>query len=378
METDASELIQGLYGAAGSQARWSAVLSTYARHTGAMGATLVGHDTQTGLLLQAGSEELLPAFKRGVEFLRCNPYVPLAPTWPVGRLLLANDALPKSVATRTEFYNEFVAKERLQLQAVLIKLFPLPAHTAGLSVHFSADCSDDSIERTLPRHQALLGHVQAALRLHCRVRELEARSTELLHALDHNDSVVAICDARGRILALSQRAERLLAGADGLRTRQSCLVADEEHDHRALSRAIGRAASLSEERPGTPPDPLRVSRPSGRAPYEVLLSPVPRRHDSLRCVGGRVIVFIHDPDAIARSAADLLMRRFGLTRKEALVLELLQRGESTHVIGERLTVGMETVRSHLRSLFSKTSTRGQVQLVARTLRGLGQLRGRGE
>jgi DNA-binding CsgD family transcriptional regulator len=214
------------------------------------------------------------------------------------------------------------------------------------------------------------------MRVHRKLMALEAQTSDLLHALDFTDSAVAICDGRGKVQVLSPSAERLLARDDGLTTRGAHLVATEERCHGALGRAMLAATQLTEEKSTPAPLPVSVSRPSGGRPYELLLCPLARRHGSARSLGGRVLVFIADPDALEPTDGELLARRFGLTPKEARVLQLLQLGHSTDDVGEQLGIGKETVRTHLKSLFSKTGTRSQVQLIVKALRGLGQLRSR--
>lgn len=54
----------------------------------------------------------------------------------------------------------------------------------------------------------------------------------------------------------------------------------------------------------------------------------------------------------------------GLSRAEQRVCQLLVAGKKAKDIGETLRLSVPTVRTHLRNIYSKTQTRGQVDLIA--------------
>ena len=62
--------------------------------------------------------------------------------------------------------------------------------------------------------------------------------------------------------------------------------------------------------------------------------------------------------------AGAIRQAFGLTEREAQIATLLAEGLSLPMIAERLRLGLGTVRNHLKSIFGKTETRRQGELVA--------------
>jgi DNA-binding NarL/FixJ family response regulator len=62
-----------------------------------------------------------------------------------------------------------------------------------------------------------------------------------------------------------------------------------------------------------------------------------------------------------------------LSRREQEILELLARGYENREIGERLSIGIETVRTHLRHIYDKLHVRSRTEAVAKHL-GAGQER----
>jgi len=76
------------------------------------------------------------------------------------------------------------------------------------------------------------------------------------------------------------------------------------------------------------------------------------------------VVMLIDPPPIAGGTLIALQRLFGLTPAEARVLALLLDDCRPSEIAEELGISITTVRTHLKSLFAKTETRRQSELIA--------------
>jgi DNA-binding CsgD family transcriptional regulator len=69
-----------------------------------------------------------------------------------------------------------------------------------------------------------------------------------------------------------------------------------------------------------------------------------------------------------------LRNRFGLTPAEARLVLRLVAGDSLRSAAKALGIKYETVRTHLKSVFQKTRTRRQAELVILVLRAMSELR----
>jgi len=69
-----------------------------------------------------------------------------------------------------------------------------------------------------------------------------------------------------------------------------------------------------------------------------------------------------------------LKNRFGLTPAEARVVLRLVSGDSLRSAAKALGIKYETVRTHLKSVFQKTGTGRQAELVILVIRAMGELR----
>jgi DNA-binding CsgD family transcriptional regulator len=112
-------------------------------------------------------------------------------------------------------------------------------------------------------------------------------------------------------------------------------------------------------------DPLVVRTTHRARPFRGALA---SRDDLQVCAiaSDSVVVTIitegHTPDVAAFA---LLCE---LTPKEQRIAQLLAQGQTARQIATRLDVSLHTVQSHFKSLFAKTGTKGQNELIAR-LRG---------
>ena len=70
----------------------------------------------------------------------------------------------------------------------------------------------------------------------------------------------------------------------------------------------------------------------------------------------------------------LLKNRFGLTSAEARLVLRLVSGDSLRAAAKALGVQYETVRTHLKSIFQKTGTRRQAELVIVVVRAMRDMR----
>jgi DNA-binding CsgD family transcriptional regulator len=371
-----ADLIQQAYDAAGSSERWAEFLRRYVECFHADGAMLIHHPRETntiGVKVAFGfDEQRLVAFDQ--HFAPRNPYHAPCTKLPVGKLVHAHQVVQRDAGLRSEFYADFVRPQRLSLMALMTKTFESSCAVSGFSTHYAAGVADDAVMESMPRHQLVTCHLPSAIRLHHRLAELEEENAELLAALESTHFAVAVCDSAGKANVLTRSARQLVADQDGLRWEGGYLHAERTLGGVSLSRIVREVAALSERESDRSPRTVRVQRPSGRQDYELVILPVPERQQWARRQGGRVLVFIHDPERTPPPSAALYGLLFGLTRKESRVLDLLTRGHSTKEVGDELMIGRETVRTHLKALFSKLGVRGQTELLAKAMSGLGRLR----
>jgi DNA-binding CsgD family transcriptional regulator len=109
---------------------------------------------------------------------------------------------------------------------------------------------------------------------------------------------------------------------------------------------------------------VRVHRPSGARPYLVqfsTLAPDAKFFDSEH--RALAIGFVTDPDAVSNVDEGLLCNTFGLTAAEARIAQEVLSGDSLEDIARRIGVSENTAKTQLQSVYGKTNTHRQAQLV---------------
>jgi DNA-binding CsgD family transcriptional regulator len=221
--------------------------------------------------------------------------------------------------------------------------------------------------------EALMPHLQRAIQIHLRLAEADARVSGLHAALNTLTAGALIVDASGRVVFLNDSARGIIAQRDGLTIERGELRAARPADTAALRSLIAAAATPNAH--GTGGGGLAIRRSGSRPPLQIVVAPAPARDGFLQ-PRALAVVFIHDSAHTPEADPERLRRLFGFTRMEAAVAVQLLNSKSVREIAAESSISVNTVRFHLKQLFSKTGTARQAELV-RLLSATVQLRPEG-
>ena len=203
---------------------------------------------------------------------------------------------------------------------------------------------------------ALAAHARMAVRTQLMLQQQSlATAAGILDALGAS---VFVCDAAGRVLALSVAAERLASEGTRLRLVHGQIVPVEASAQAALHAAI--AATARERAPGNGPIVLRDAEGGGALLVET--SPVPRSHPI--GLGVAVLVIVRESSDDRLRAAEAARALFGLTPAEAAVAAQLVHGRTVAAIAEAADISIGTVRTHVKRIFDKAGVHSQIELVS--------------
>jgi DNA-binding CsgD family transcriptional regulator len=183
----------------------------------------------------------------------------------------------------------------------------------------------------------------------------------LLAALDSLSLAVILLSANGLVVTMNRAAKRLLNKNGGLRASEEGLVADCPDESAHLRQLVAEAATVRAGAEIELTGVLSISRHNA-SPLQLMVSPS-RGFDLDETHPVRVIVFAGDATQRVAPKDDTLRILFGLTPAECRVAMLLAGGRSPSEISTLVGVSRNTLKSQLSSIYRKTGTGRQAQLV---------------
>ena len=221
---------------------------------------------------------------------------------------------------------------------------------------------DDEIAR-LTR---LVPHLTRALQIRRLFIASEQRRLTLESIVDRSETGMIVLHQDGTGLLVNAAARRIGAERDGLAL---------DRDGRPVAAERGAAKRLAalqaDVTRGGAGGLARVARTSARAPYVVLVAPLPP-NSALAAQRG-VLFAIHDPARKAIHTDALLAQALQVPLASAQLIHAILEGVDLKDYAERAAISMNTVRYHLKMAFARTGARNQVELVRQALRAVNDL-----
>jgi DNA-binding CsgD family transcriptional regulator len=272
-----------------------------------------------------------------------------------GKVNLGSELCPRSVFERSDFYNDYLLRVRLAytMGAVIGLDRQHATMLTGLRGERKGGFGED--ERKVAKF--LLPYLSSAWTIHQR-SDLLAAGESVMDTLPYGVVFLAM---GGTAIYCNRTAEEIFRANDGLSMRDGVLSAIDPNRNAQLRKEID--AALSPRRTTAGP-PVSVPRMALRREYQVVASPLRRRFQQFAATPMPLaVVLITDPERKKPTCTQLLIQIHGLTPKEAALAAKLSEGKPVKQAAEELSIRYETARTHLRSIFSKTGTSRQAELL---------------
>jgi DNA-binding CsgD family transcriptional regulator len=286
-----------------------------------------------------------------------------------GLVLIGSELVPDEEMFKSEWYQKLLAPDDL-----LHLLFGLVYGADHPDIPFIGLCSfrgRHSIgftEHDRHKMRLLLPHMSRALGVMFKLRDAEFRVAASLHALNQVRTGILLLDAEGRVCFANTEAERIFQQQDGIRLQsaarsRSSLQIDDPDARTSIDHALRSSLRIEEHDVAHFSHVTCVGRRSGLADYRLQVSALPESNpyqlgDSIP----RAIVFIQDGAQLHKPDAGLLMRSYGLTQAESRLALALCDGGTLESVARELNVALNTLKTHLKSVYSKTSVNSRAAL----------------
>lgn len=224
---------------------------------------------------------------------------------------------------------------------------------------------DDAFEPdTLALLASLAEPLKRGLGIYYRCVHLERRQLVFNNALETSGIAVVLADAEGNVLLTNGVADELLAHGNGLSLVRGKLRAQTTGETtKLLDRVRANAAEQAPRSDWSVFSPLSLQREDAFLPLTVIVRPGPAYYPLKEPLRRTAMLIVRDPGRQAIISATTLAQLFGLSPAESLLASELASGASLEEAAVSLGVSRNTVRSQLQSVFQKTGTNRQVELV---------------
>lgn len=209
----------------------------------------------------------------------------------------------------------------------------------------------------------LVPHVQRAIQMRQRFAELQVGQDLLSAGLDVLAMPTFLFDESGRIAHTNRSAQALIARHEQLSIDNGHLLTGNVATTRQLNYELANAIEASRGN-GSELNSVVLLQRVGRLPLVLMIAPL-RMTGTVVC--GAALLFAFDPESTRPMTAELIQRLFDLTDAEARLAVALCSGKTLEEVAEANGTSMNTVRTQLRSIFGKTGTNRQADLVAMML-----------
>jgi DNA-binding CsgD family transcriptional regulator len=212
-------------------------------------------------------------------------------------------------------------------------------------------------------------HLKIALEIFERTRRRHLENNAYIKAIDQLAFGVIILNERAHVIRVNETASRMMKDTQLLRVVGNLLQADEADHELTLARSIKETlAGESSKEPGSRGSLLLSARNRTCSLY-LLLRPI---HDGATDSGpaAGVAIFLSGEKLQRNDAIETFGKLYHLSKAElALVTELME-GQSIVDAATALEISENTARVQLRSVFTKTDTHRQADLMRLLLTSL--------
>lgn len=352
------EIIGRIYEAALMPERWPGVLDQVAQLVGATGGTLGRHlDNDPQFIISPGAQPMVNAFIAGgyhIDNARAAPFARLEYPGFVTDFDVHSDAARAAMPV----YRDFLTPMKMDMGAGTVVAGP---NSDRIVLTMEGFPDRDRLDRAVPRLDLLRPHLARAAILAAELQLRECRC--IVEAFGRIGAGAAVLNQRGDVITHNNQFYTQLDA--GVLEQRDRLRFAHRHSNTTFAKALGNVATSKKG------SSVAIRDELGIGVAALHLVPV-RRSAHEVFAGATTIALVARPAPQGAPDSRLLQALFDLTPAEAGVARAIATGGTVNDIAQTGGKSLETVRSHLKHVYSKTATSRQNEL-AILLRGFGSL-----
>ena len=363
-------LVSAIYDAANEPALWSEFLARLAQDFNGHGASIRLLDPNSYYPNFSAIHGYDEAFSQEylAHYYQTDVTIELLDHAPEGSVHSRSGQLLDKDYQNTEYYQDFARRWHINdlLGGYFIKGQDC---NARIGVHRPVGAPTFSDEDKYLM-SLLMPHLQRAFHISRHIQTIKAQLERSNNALDHIPFGIVLVDVNGRPTVINKPAEDMSKEACGININADGISTGSKKNTQTLHQLIQQAIQ-GQEGKNKQGGALSIERASSPLPLSIIVAPL----NSAQPVSGfegeqaAAIVFISDPAQQQTISPEILSILYGLTRAEARLAQELAMGKTLDEISGIYQVSKHTLRTQLKSIFSKTGLKRQSDLVRLILGG---------
>jgi DNA-binding CsgD family transcriptional regulator len=360
------KLIGLIYDSVASTTGWQTFLQAFADAV---------QGRRAALLLRGGSEGLATVLWHGWpdedvpvylgHFAAIDPWNTGTANKPEGSAGTDDEACVREVMEASETFQKFYAPRNCIYGMGGVILVTAAGNSMITAVRGAEEGPFGEPELEIVR--ALMPHLRRAALLHGEFGSMRDQLAIFTGHLDRYPHGFLVADAERRVLYSNTAAREIARSGDGLAIEDGRIVATPSRQRSAFDEVVSAVTTEG----GRVVRRFEIPRPSRKRSYRLILM----RFESSGTIPlgvsvPAVSIIVIDSESPADLDITLLRETYSLTPAEAAVASALTRGRNVGEIAAESQTSVETVRTHVKRLLSKTGTDRQGELIALILRSV--------
>lgn len=386
MNKDLSNIIEKIYAAATEPTLWQECIDAINEVVDGRVGFIYSYNAKTnettdGYFTSDHNQDYLKRFLD--YYVLTNPYPePIHNRAPAGIPLFDEMVLPREEARQTEYYNDWVKPQGLDITQIGCKVVIDQDNFVTLGTHVRPDNYDEQMPYYHDILATLIPHITRAVKINKLIKSQQETTKNLNSVFDRLDLAIFILDRQKKIISSNLLAESLLKRGDIVTLQHGIsLCASHPSCIDRLNSTIDDCFSPKED---LNQDTFTLVSTIDQTRFVAWIETANEDHlqslsekafpMSIVKEEPRVAVVISIPQTHKGPDFGAVQTLLDVTRAEAKLAAALANGETLKSYAENAGISNNTARGQLSSIFNKTGMKRQAELVAHIWRSVGPIR----
>ncbi len=364
------QIVAGFYEASLDETTWPVALERLRAEVGADMCALTTHDFSSGsgrFLHAVGIEpEGMAAYAR--RFSRFNVWLQHE-EWFAGSTAVVDGTQLAEANEITEsiFYRDWLKAVKLFDHVFVI----LDRHDSLMTFLMLGrrEAQGPFSKAAIARLESFAAELSRSYRAGSTARRLQSFRKSAVEVLDTLPVGIVLLNLGGGVVAANRAARAVLDAGEPVYRVNGSLAVDVGGRRLKIRDWVAQAVAAEADGGRSEPQALLVPRPTGQRALTLLLTTTSTATGAFDDDAPVATLYIGDIERGVQIEHTRVARLYGLSRAESRVAALLASGYRLDQTAEILGVAYETVRKHLKQIFSKTGTFRQAELVRMLVTG---------